>query len=95
MIRSADGRWGFAIVAAFLFFVAGFPALLLTGIPALGWILMPGGMLAFPRMNVGADSLAEVWFWVGAVSSISIWALIIGILLTLIARRRRNQREAV
>jgi len=92
LLSSAAGRATLAIVAATLLSFGGVFLVIYTGSLVLGWILVPGGMLALQNMQ--PNSWAWVWFWGGAVGNLAAWTLLLYIALDIVATPR-SRREPV
>ena len=91
MIRTAAGRTVVAFVAAFTVSALGVLLVVLTGSLAVGWILVPGGMLALDNMKM--NEAARLWSFGEAVANVALWTFIVYVALDVLnGRRRRHER---
>jgi hypothetical protein len=77
-----------AVGGAVVLTLCGVALVIYTGSLLLGWILVPGGMLAVENMD--ADDWARVWLWGGAIGNVTLWTLVLYIALDLVASRHRR-----
>ena len=85
MIPSARGRSVVALVGALAISAVCLSLVVATGSLTLGWILVPGGMVALENMRV--DSSARLWLFGGAVANIVIWWTVLLLVLENVAKR--------
>ena len=77
-----------SVVGALAISVAGIALTILTRSIALGWILVPGGMLALENMRM--NDYARLWMYGGTILNVSLWTLVIYIATDFVRNRRRR-----
>ena len=83
---SAVMRFVLSVMGAAAISAGGVALTILTGSFALGWMLVPGGMLALE--NIGRHP--RLWTYGGILLNVSLWTLVIYIVTDFVRGRRRR-----
>jgi hypothetical protein len=93
LLNSAAGRTVVAFAGALILLPVGIALVIYTGSVLLGWVLVPGGMLAVSNMK--SNEWARAWVWGGAIANVALWTLVLYVALDIFATRRRRERGPV
>jgi hypothetical protein len=77
-----------SVAGALAISLVGIALTVLTGSLAIGWILVPGGMLALENMRM--NHYAALWMYGGTILNVSLWTLAIYIVTEIVRGRRRR-----
>jgi hypothetical protein len=78
------------VFSAVLISAAGVVLTMATGNQAIGWLLVPGGMLAL--VNVRLNANAGLWVYSGLIANVALWAVVVYAVGDQITERRRQRR---
>ena len=80
LLLSVAGAWAISM--------AGIALAIFNSSFAVGWLLVPGGMLVLMNMPVHDDP--ALWIYIGMILNVSLWTLVIYIVTALVRNLRRR-----
>lgn len=86
------GRLLLGVLCAVVISVLGILLTLETSSRVIGWILVPGGMLAIENMRM--NDYAAFWFLGGIVLNLTLWTIVFYAVTDMVSDRRRRRAAA-